>query len=183
MISRLFRSAVAATTIATALTVSAGALAAQDEYLSVDGIKGESVDAQFKDQIDVQAFAFGVSTGQTSSNGVAQKGIFDLLSVSKRTDKATPALILAAATNQRIPTVTLSVRRSGDAKAASVFLKVKLTDVLVSSVKVASGVTEVTETVTFNFSQIEIEYSVVDAKGVLSAPVKAGFNVKTNTQI
>jgi type VI secretion system secreted protein Hcp len=60
---------------------------------------------------------------------------------------------------------------------------ITLTDVIVSSYQ-QSGVSEdqvPTESISFNFAKIKVEYKPRNADGTLGAPVSAGWDLKENT--
>ena len=82
-----------------------------------------------------------------------------------RTSKASPVLFVAAASGKHIKTAQVSVRRA--VKDTIEYLKIKLTDVLVSSfaesVEGAEG--EADETLGFSFGVIEVQYTPQDPTG------------------
>jgi type VI secretion system secreted protein Hcp len=104
----------------------ASAISAQaDTFVKMDGIQGESVDAKHKDEIDVLAWSWGTSGRSGDKSGLELK-------ITKRVDRSTPKLILAAANGDRVKMLQLSV--SGT-KIDSV--KLVGTDCAINSVKIA----------------------------------------------
>jgi type VI secretion system secreted protein Hcp len=74
---------------------------ATDIFAKIGDIKGESVGAKHKDEIEVLSFSWGVAnSGSTPSGGGggAGKAAFQDLSFVHDIDKATPALFKACAT-------------------------------------------------------------------------------------
>lgn len=177
---RFVRHALASATTIAALTVAPLADAANDVFLQVDGIQGESVDREFKDAISVQDFSFGVSNGMTTAGGGAGKASLDLLTITKRVDRSSNKLFIAAASGQNIPTATLSARKSGAQQGT--FYRMKLGDVSVASVKIQEGA-ELTEKVSLTFGRIEIEYFVQDPAGRLTSTGKVGWDVRRNAKL
>jgi type VI secretion system secreted protein Hcp len=163
--------------------------AATDYYLEIDGIKGESTDAKHASAIDIESFSWGVthkSSGGGGGGGGAGKVKFHDISVKKPVDAASPKLFLACATGQHLKKAVLYVRKAGGNGTQLEYLKVTLTDVLVSSYKVGSqepkGPGEV-ESVSFNFAKIEEQYLPVGANGQPGPPVKAGYDSKANKAV
>ena len=74
---------------------------ATDIFAKIGDIKGESLDAKHKDEIEVLSFSWGVSNAGSSSSGGgcgAGKATFQDLSIVHGIDEATPALLKACAT-------------------------------------------------------------------------------------
>jgi type VI secretion system secreted protein Hcp len=128
-----------------------------DAFIKIDGIQGESTDHKHKEWIEVLSFSWGVNqTGSFShgSGGGTGKVSFNDFNFVKRLDKATPQLFVSCCSGEHIKDVTLAVR---DSKGSSVdYLKIKLTDVLISSVRpggTSQGAdTSPLEEVSLNFS-------------------------------
>ena len=81
--------------------------ASQDMFLKVDGVPGESADAQHKDQIDVQSWSFG------AENSRGGKATFQEFTITKKIDQASPKFLQALAKGTHIKDVELSVRKAG----------------------------------------------------------------------
>jgi len=93
---------------------------ATDIFAKIGDIKGESVDAKHKDEIEVLSFSWGVTnSGSTSTGGGggAGKATFQDLSIVHGIDKATPALLKACATGQHIKDATITHRKAGKGAA------------------------------------------------------------------
>lgn len=117
-------------------------MAIVDYFLKIDGIPGESKDDKHKGEVEVHGFAFGSSnTGSSAMGGGAGAGKVQLheLSVSKYIDKSTPKLMEACTTGKHIPSVILSCRKQGGSQQE--YMKVTLSDVLISQVSIQGGMT------------------------------------------
>ncbi len=132
---------------------------AVDAFLKIDGIPGESSDAQFKDWIEVVSFNWEIEapTTATSRTGGLRCTAFGIV---KAVDKATPLIFKAATLSERINEINLSFCRAGKEK-------VKYLDYVFKScviAKVTFGTTEQTgeslpvEHVHFRFATVEITY-------------------------
>jgi type VI secretion system secreted protein Hcp len=107
-----------------------------DGFLKLDGIKGESADAKHKGEIDIISFSFGASQiGTQGSGGGGGSGKVQIHDIHffKKVDASSPLLFLNCATGAHIKEATFVVRKAGGQQLE--FLKIKLTDILISSIK------------------------------------------------
>ena len=145
---------------------------AYDAFLKLDDVNGEVQDSQFEKWIEVDSFSWGASNAGTSasgSGGGAGKVSFQDLHITKPTDTSSATLFLKCANGQHFQKADLYVRKAGgDASgASSVFLKIELQDVLVSSVQfegAIQGDDRPSEDVTLNFAKIYYEYDATDGE-------------------
>jgi len=155
-------------------------------FLKLDGIKGESKDDKHKDEIHIESFSWGMNqtgAGHTGGGSGAGKVSIHDISVTKSTDKATANLLLACANGKHISDGLITVRKAGEHPVE--YLKIKLTDVLISSVQLAghgSG-DHISENVTLNFAKVKIEYAEQDSKGKSTPAGEMGWDVKANAKI
>ena len=161
-------------------------MASVDYFLKIDGIKGESADSKHKDEIDVLSWSWGETqqgASATGGGGGAGKVVMQDFHFTKKVDKASAPLLLACASGQHIKTVDLVCRKAG--KDQQEYLKIKFTDVLVSSYQTGGSQGDVLpmDQVSMNFSKIEMEYKAQKADGTLDAPTKAGWDLKGNVKI
>jgi type VI secretion system secreted protein Hcp len=149
----------------------------------IDGISGESRDDKHKDWIQLASFNWGVTepgagTGAGSGAGRAKfRGFEFVMSVNK----ASPQLFLSCATGKHIKEAMLSVRRPEPRQLE--YLKIKFSDVLVTSFEEAPGDEAPQETIGFNFGHIEMAYTPQDASGATGAAVTAGWDLSKNAKI
>ena len=95
-------------------------------------------------------------------------------------NRASPVLMKACATGQHIKTATLSARKAG--KGQQEYLTFKFQDVLISSFQ-TGGSEEApvpTDSVSFNFAKLEVEYKPEKADGSLGSPVQFRYDLKAN---
>jgi type VI secretion system secreted protein Hcp len=176
-----------------------------DAFLKIDGIKGESVDAKHKGEIDILSFSWGASqtgTSATGGGGGAGKVHFHDISFVKKSDASSPLLMLNCASGTHIKEGTLVVRKAGGTQLE--YLKIKLTDILVSSFK-GHGVVPnesspptgilrvdtrhppeatVMEEISLNFAKVEYSYQPQGADGkAQGGPILAGWDVKANQKV
>jgi type VI secretion system secreted protein Hcp len=161
-------------------------MAANDYFLKLAGIIGESSDSKHKGEIDVLSFSFGESqTGTHAAGGGGGAGKVQMtdFSFTARTSKASPQLFLHCAQGRHIKEAILTVRKAG--KAQQEYLKLKLTDVLISSYMI--GGTEAddrpADTFSLNFAKFSFDYFAQKSDGSLDAGTHAGWDLKQNVKI
>ncbi|PWT92716.1 MAG: type VI secretion system tube protein Hcp [Blastocatellia bacterium] len=161
---------------------------AKDYFLKLDSIKGESTDAKHKGEIEVESFSWGATNPHDRSSRAGGLGAgrvqFQDLHVTKLVDSASPLLALACAAGDHIKEANLTVRKQGGEQQE--YLKIKLTDVLISSYQ--SGGSEGSHSVpvdqfSLNFAKILFEYYPQDTKGKLGSPFKAGWDLSANKKV
>lgn len=158
---------------------------AEDAFLRVETIPGESVDAVHPNEIEVLSYSLGVSNTVAFTSGGMQTGkaTFKDFTVTKYLDKATPKLMLAAAAGQHLKQVVLTVRRSGSIKPFE-YLKIILTDVIVTGVHDGGDRnSRATETVSFTYARIVVDYFSQKPDGSADAAVHFGWDLASGTSI
>lgn len=153
-------------------------------FLKIDGIKGDSLDKQHKDEIDIQSFSFGVtnsgSIGSGSGGAGAGKATFSSFHFNKLYDKASPALFKGVATGEHFKTAEFAFRRKGGDSSTD-FLTIKLSDVLITGYQ-QGGTKEppLLEGAELDAAKIEIEYTPQNTDGSLGDSVRASYDLKAN---
>jgi type VI secretion system secreted protein Hcp len=160
---------------------------AVDMFLKLDGIKGESGDSKHKDEIHIESFSWGMNqTGTHGAGGGGGAGKVSMhdISVTKHVDKSSVELMLHCCNGKHIPSGLITVRKAGETPLE--YLKIKLTDILISSVQESGhgGGDLLSENVTFNFAKFQAEYQPQGADGkAQGGPVLAGWDVKANVKV
>jgi type VI secretion system secreted protein Hcp len=157
-------------------------MAAVDYFLKIDGIQGESKADKHKDEIDIQSFSWGATQSGTfaaGGGGGAGKVSMQDFHFTMPDNKASPALFLACAQGDHIKNATFVARKAG--KEQQEFLKVTMSDVLVSSFQTGGSGGDIvpTDQISLNFAKIEVEYKEQDAAGKLLGQVKKWFDLKS----
>jgi len=154
---------------------------AVDVFLKIDGVPGESADADHKTQIDVLSYSFGITQTGTMSyggGGGAGKANFGDFSFMMRMNKATPKLMQACAGGTHIANAILYCRKAGDKQQE--YMNYKFYDLLISSYQTSASSEEPTESISFNYSKLEMEYKEQDAKGGLGGSTNFKYDIKQN---
>lgn len=156
--------------------------AAVDYFLKIEGVDGESADGAHKNWIEIDSYSWGETNRgalATGGGGGAGKVYMQDFHFMKKLDKASPVLMKACAQGEHFKMATLVAIKEGQGRQE--FLKVTLTDVLISSYRTggSSGAVPVDQ-FSMNFAKIEYEYMPMNPDGSLGDAVKASWDLKTN---
>ena len=147
-----------------------------DAYLDIEGIPGEATAAGFEKKIEIFSFSWGASAPVTvgpGSGGISASRVsISSFNVMKKTDASSPTLFLDCCTGQHIKTMTLSLRKQTGKGGQDVYLKYKFEDVMVESIQwsgSSGGDDTPSESVSFAFAKVTVEYKTQDKAGKLAA--------------
>ncbi|MBU9420101.1 type VI secretion system tube protein Hcp [Burkholderia multivorans] len=132
---------------------------AQDIFLKIDGINGESLDDKHKDEIEILNWDWEIlqeSSMHSGSGGGAGKATVKDLTFEHNIDRASPNLMKYALTGKHIDQAVLVMRKAGEEKSR--------------------------ETVSLSFSKVKQEYVVQNAQGGSGGAVTASFDIKGNKE-
>lgn len=155
-----------------------------DMFLKIDGIDGESLDAQHKNEIDVLAWSWGLSqsgTFHTGGGGGSGKVSVQDLSFTHYTDLASCPLMLSCAKGDHLSQAVLTVRKAGGDSPIE-YLVVTMKDVMVTSVSQggSDGEDRLTENVTLNFAKVEATYTAQSKSGSKGASKDFRWDIEAN---
>jgi type VI secretion system secreted protein Hcp len=156
---------------------------AVDMFIKIDDVKGESQDADHKDEIDVLSWNWDMSNAGTTHTGTSGSGKVSVqdLSFTKYIDRASPELMLKCLNGQHFNQATLTVRKAG--KVPLEYIKLDMKKILVTSVSTggSGGEDRLTEKVTLNFAEFKLTYTPQSADGKVGSAVDVGWNIAENT--
>ena len=158
---------------------------AVDMFIKIGDIKGESVDAKHKEEIDVLAWSWGSSQSGTThmgSGGGAGKVNVQDLSITKWVDKASPVLWKHVCMGTHIKETTLIVRKAGGKPVE--YIKLVLIDAIITSISTggSGGEDRLTENVTINFSKFKLDYVPQKEDGTALPAVQMTWYIATNDE-
>ena len=158
---------------------------AQDIFLKIGGIDGESQDSAHKNEIDVSSWTWQVlqeSNMHQGSGGGSGKATVKDLSFVHNVDRASPNLMKFCLTGKHIPEATLTVRKAGGTPLE--YLKITMTDVVITNVQPTGSSSDQTiiEQVSMSFAKVKQEYTVQNQQGGSGGAVTAGFDIKLNKE-
>ncbi len=137
---------------------------AANMFIVIADIKGESLDSNNKEAIQVLSWShsFNQPTSPTRSSagsGTVEQANHSDFSFTKYTDAATDDLLKACWSGKQIATATFSAYRSDGSDKAIKYLEVAMTGVIVSNFSIGGGTGDVpTETVTLSYNAVTYNY-------------------------
>jgi type VI secretion system secreted protein Hcp len=150
-------------------------------FLKLDGIRGESKDARHPDEIEVESFslsATGAGAGSRSSGAGAGKATISSFTITKKLDKASPALFAAAVGGKHLKFADVVFTRKAG-RGQQEYLEFKFNEVLISGVQQGSGGGGgAKEQVTLNFAKATESFLGTDHKILQSVTIKVGADKK-----
>jgi len=159
---------------------------AQDIFLKIDGINGESLDDKHKDEIEVLSWDWEIqqeSSMHAGSGGGAGKATVKDLTFEHAIDRASPNLMKYALTGKHINQAVLVMRKAGGNPLE--YLKLTMSDVIVTRVKPTGSMHDLEksrEVVALSFAKVKQEYVVQNAQGGSGGAVTASFDIKGNKE-
>jgi len=159
---------------------------AQDIFLKIDGIDGESQDDKHKNEIEVLNWNWEISQESSmhagSGGGAGKASVADLW-FQHGIDRASPNLMKYALTGKHIDQAVLVMRKAGGNPLE--YLKITMNDVLVTRVKPSgskNGEEKSLEEVSLSFAKVKQEYVVQNAQGGSGGAVTASYDIKGNKE-
>jgi type VI secretion system secreted protein Hcp len=138
-----------------------------DAFLKIDGIDGESSNVKHKGEIEVLSFSWNIKQSISSVGGGGGTGKAEVsdFSIVKHIDKASPQLMVAVCSGEHFGDALFTVEEPKGARGGgAAFLKIKLSDVLISSFQTGGGGSDQPmDQVSLNFAKIEV--AIRDARG------------------
>jgi type VI secretion system secreted protein Hcp len=151
-------------------------------FAKIGDIKGESLDAKHKDEIEVLSFSWGVTNTASAGPGGgagAGKATFQDLSIVHNIDKASPKLLEACATGAHLKDATITHRKSG--KGQHEYLIFKMNDVIITGVIHGGAAGQpAPETVSLAFAKVDLEYRPPRPDGTVDAGIHFKYDLKAN---
>ena len=161
---------------------------AVDFFLKLEGpdVEGESMDSQHTDEIGIDSWSWGMNqtgTMHVARGGGAGKVDVQDISLTKKTDKATPNLIQHCCMGTQFETATLVCRKASGDGGQLEFLTLEMKNVIITSVQSGGSGSDndLYENVSLNFGEFTVTYVPQDNDGSALPEVgPVGWNMQTN---
>lgn len=158
---------------------------AQDIFIKIGSLKGESQDKQFKEWMDVLAWSWGATqTGSFHGGGGGGTGKVNVhdFSFTKRTDITSPKLVGKVCTGEHYDKVEVKARKAGG--KPFVYLEYTFEDVIISSYSTGGSSADetISENISFNFAKFKIKYNQQSKTGAQDVDDSFTFNVQQNAE-
>jgi len=153
---------------------------AVNAYCIVDGVPGPST--SLSNAIDILSFSFGASNtavfGPGASGGESRAGRTDVQNVTimKVLDKTSPQLFENCVTGDYLKSVEIQYFKPMGNKQ-DVYFKIRMENVLITSVQLSGSNENPTESVSFAFAKVKVSYNP-ESGGKLQGFVDKGFDVE-----
>ena len=138
-------------------------------YMSYQDIQGDVTAAGYEHQIELTSFQWGVGRGISAGAAGGREVTAPRLSeitITKSLDSSSPKLLQASLIGEG-KTVQINFVKFANG-AGSTYLQINLTNTLVSSFSMSSGGDRPTESLSLNFTKIEVRYpEFADASGLV----------------
>ncbi len=150
-------------------------------------VEGETTDSVYKSKkaFELYSFSFGASNpvtiGSSSEGSGAGKVSISSFNVMKKTDKASPNLFINCCKGTHFDEAHVVLRKAGGDTFE--YLKYDFEEVWVDSIQwsgSSGGDDTPTESLSFAFGKIALEYSPQKAKGEKGTPIPANWDLRTN---
>ena len=154
---------------------------AVDYFLKLDGIAGESADENHTGWIQLMSFSTGASqvtsVAGTGGSGAGKADLADF-SIMKYLDKATAPIFKALVMGTHIKTGSVEAVKAG--AGGKPFLKYEFQEMFVTNQQLSASSEIPTESVSFSYNQIKIEYSTQNEQGITQTIGSVTHNTKGN---
>lgn len=157
-----------------------------DIFLKIEGITGESQDANHKGWINVDSFAWGASQqGNMAVGGGGGSGKVQYrdLNIQTSIDKATPAVMRYVSNGKHISKLELSVCKAGGTQIE--YCRITLEDVIITNV-LFNGTSHrdlIGINYQFQAAKVKNQYWEQSERGGKGAESQSGWNIKENKEI
>ena len=157
---------------------------AYDTFMMIDGVAGEATRAGFEGWIELYSFSFGASNpvtiGTGTTGGGGGKVSVSSFNIMKKTDSASPVFFQHCCEGKHFPTASVTMNKStGDSTAPLNYLTYEFTEVFVESIQwsgSAGGDDTPTESCSFAFGSVKINYTPQEATGAPGSPIRGSWD-------
>ncbi len=139
---------------------------ANNMFLKIEGVEGESLNDNHRDEIDILSWSWGAfSEGRSTC-------VQDI-SLVKSADKASPQLLMGQVNGAAYPNATLTVRTIGEISFP--YIQIEFKNLAMTSVASTGtrGESRLAESITFSFEEATYKYSRQRNDGSFETPISA----------
>ncbi|MBP2168623.1 type VI secretion system secreted protein Hcp [Erwinia toletana] len=154
-----------------------------DIYMKIQGIEGESQDANHKGWITISSFEWSANQPVNSQGGTIGRVEYQDLHVQTMVDKATPAIMRYMSNGKPIEKVEISTCHANDGQVE--YLRITLQDVLITSAYYhGSGHgSKVAISYKFRAGKVGQQYWEMTASGARGTESASGWDIKKQCDI
>lgn len=155
-------------------------------YLKIEGIDGDVTAAGHEKWIECDSMQWGVGrgihtpTGSSSERESSPPSVSEV-TVSKAMDAASPKIFTEACVG-KAKQVDIHLVQTGPNELET-YMEYVLTNALISGYSVSTGGDRPHESLSFNFTKVEMKYTPFDNEHNAGDPVPAGYDVSAGKKI
>lgn len=151
-------------------------------YFQMDGIQGDATQEQHVKWMDIQTMHWNVSRNVNTlagaaANREASEPAVSEVTLTKISDSSTTKLFQEACTGTKGKTAKIDLVSTSN--PGNVYIQYILTNAIVASYTVGSSGDRPTESITLNFTKMDITYTPYDETNTPSSALRASFDVAT----
>ena len=156
-------------------------------YVEIDGIQGDVTAEGHEKWIKADSLQWGVGRGIHTPTGSSQERessppSLSEVTISKSMDVATAPIFTEACVGVSKPVKIHLVQTGGD--ALETFMEYTLDNALISGYSVSSdGESAPSESISFNFTKLEMKYTPFDNEHNPGSPIPAGYDVAKGKKV
>ena len=149
-------------------------------YVKIDGINGDATHLEHKKWLDVDSLQWGVGRGISTKTGSsfnreASEPSVSEVTVTKTMDSSSSQLFQEACAGAAGKAVTIDLVTTGN--PGDIYMQYKLHNALVSGYSVSSGGERPSESLSLNFTKIEMVYKTFDDKHNVTGQFPASYDM------
>lgn len=151
-----------------------------DCHLKLDGVKGESLHKDHKDEIELESWSWNVHNATCTVGGGSSvgKGTAGMINCSKKFDSASTNLAKSCASGKHFDKAVITMAKSGEGQQTFMTITLKEVRVADQSVSASRG-GEVMEAVSLSYADLEIAYKPQKPDGSMGGDIKFGWDTRT----
>ena len=155
-------------------------------YLKYDGIDGDATHEDHKKWLTVESLQWGVGraiatpVGSAKNREASEPSVAEV-TIAKAMDASSVYLFQEACTGQAGKKVEIHLVSTGSPGAT--YLEYVLTDSLVSGYSVSSGGDRPMESVSINFTKVEMKYIPLEANNEAGSPITKGYDLVSTKHV
>ncbi|MFC0138986.1 Hcp family type VI secretion system effector [Erwinia mallotivora] len=156
---------------------------AQDIFIKLSGVEGESEDASHKGDIEVLNWKWVISQTSNmhsgSGGGAGKATIYDL-HFEHYIDKSSPSLLQYCLSGKPVSQAIITQRKAGGSPLE--YLRITLQEIIITGVHPVyyNTMRVPREVVALSFSRVTMDYLLQNAQGNVAGTVSAAYNIKAN---
>jgi type VI secretion system secreted protein Hcp len=158
---------------------------ATDMFMRIEGVSGESKDANHKDWTDIESFSWAATqpgSMVSGGGGGVGKASFRDLRVVALIDKATPAILKYCISGKHLGKVEIALCKAGGSQIE--YTRITLEEVMVTSVEYSGARTSDVVPMIYGFqaAKVKQQYWEQTDKGGKGPETQVGWNIKENKE-